>query len=106
MKWNSISATGGLGWDFPVGRTGELKLRPIFNFMLGRTTTDAAILGRLIGASLDRSVEVVQDAKLNAYGLGGSLMLDYEHIVRTTRSTWELRYSNIQLRTFEERPRN
>ena len=102
VKWNSISATGGLGWDFPVGRTGELKLRPIFNFMLGRTTTDAAILGRLIGASLDRSVEVVQDAKLNAYGLGGSLMLDYEHYREDYEIDVELRYSNIQLRTFED----
>jgi len=32
-KWNTLSLTGGVGWDFPISR--ELKFRPIFNFSLG-----------------------------------------------------------------------
>jgi hypothetical protein len=43
VKWNSFSATGGVGWDFPISLDRELKLRPIFNFMLGHVTTDASI---------------------------------------------------------------
>jgi hypothetical protein len=29
-QWDAYSATGGIGWDFPL--TGELVFRPIFNF--------------------------------------------------------------------------
>ena len=32
-KWNTLSLTGGVGWDFPISR--ELKFRPIFNFSFG-----------------------------------------------------------------------
>ena len=39
VKWNSFSATGGVGWDFPLTANKELKLRPIFNFTLGHVAT-------------------------------------------------------------------
>ena len=32
-KWNTITGTVGVGWDFPIAR--ELVLRPIANFTLG-----------------------------------------------------------------------
>ncbi|EHP37644.1 hypothetical protein OR16_41721, partial [Cupriavidus basilensis OR16] len=34
-KWNTVSATGGIGWDFPLTENKELVFRPIFNFSLG-----------------------------------------------------------------------
>ena len=34
FRWNSLSVSGGVGWDFFI--TPELKLRPIFNFALGQ----------------------------------------------------------------------
>ena len=30
VKWNSLSATGGIGWDFPIAQVP--RFRPIFNF--------------------------------------------------------------------------
>lgn len=100
LRWNSLSATGGIGWDFAIDQMGELKLRPIFNFMIGRTTTDAGVLGRLGSAKLDQSFDIVKNAKMDAYGLGGALMLDYEHYRDDYEVDLELRYTNIQLRTF------
>jgi hypothetical protein len=33
VKWNSVSATGGVGWDLPIAE--HWVVRPIFNFTLG-----------------------------------------------------------------------
>ena len=99
FKWNSFSVTGGIGWDFPIDSGGQLRLRPILNFMFGRTRTDTAIAAGLVGAKLDQSFEIVEDAKMDAYGLGGALMLDYERYRDDHEIDLELRYSNIQLRT-------
>jgi hypothetical protein len=100
LRWNSLSATGGIGWDFTIDQAGEWKLRPILNFVLGRTTTDARLLGRLADAQLDQSFDIADNAKMDAYGLGGALMLDYEHYRDDYEVDLELRYTNIQLRTF------
>jgi len=40
VKWNSLSATGGVGWDFPIAE--HWVLRPIFNFTLGYVASDLA----------------------------------------------------------------
>ena len=45
-KWNTVTGTVGVGWDFPLAP--ELKLRPIANFTLGRMTSDASAASRLI----------------------------------------------------------
>jgi hypothetical protein len=37
---------------------------------------------------------------MNAYGLGGSLMLDYEHVSPEKEIDVEWRYTNIRLQTF------
>lgn len=100
FKWNSFSATGGIGWDFPLDAREELHLRPIFNFTLGRATTDATLLQALVNAQLDTSFEVVKDQTMNAYGLGGAIMLDYERYREDHEIDIEARYTNVQLRTF------
>jgi hypothetical protein len=100
FKWNSLSATGGIGWDFPIDDLEELRLRPIFNFTLGHVTTDATILQTLINNNLGTSFDIVQEKRMNAYGLGGALMLDYERYRDDYEIDVELRYTNIQLRTF------
>ena len=38
--------------------------------------------------------------KMNVYGLGGSIMLDWEHYLDEYEIDLEIRYSNIQLHTF------
>lgn len=100
-KWNSISATGGVGYDFPLSSDKELKIRPIFNFSLGRVTTDARLGQALLNFKFPGlDLDVIDGGSLNVYGLGGSIMLDWEHYRDDYEIDLEMRYSNIQLRTF------
>lgn len=99
VKWNSVSATGGIGWDFFV--TDELRVRPIFNFSLGRVASDSAVAGRLLEAQTGAELDFFANGRLNAHGLGGSLMLDYERYRPGGEIDVELRYTNINLRSFD-----
>jgi hypothetical protein len=100
VKWNAFSATGGIGWDFPIAK--ELVLRPIFNFSYGRVTSDGAAAQTIIdnnGGSAE--LRFAANGKLKARGLGGSLMLDYERFRPEGDVDVELRYTDIALRSFD-----
>nr|WP_225591470.1 hypothetical protein [Achromobacter sp. ACM01] len=97
-KWNSFSATGGIGWDFKL--TDELKLRPIFNFALGNVTSDLRAASWYVGRQTGKDISFLDKGSLNAYGLGGSLMLDYEHYRPGYEVDVELRYSDMRLQSF------
>ncbi|MCD0503367.1 hypothetical protein [Bordetella petrii] len=97
-KWNSISATGGVGWDFKL--TPELKLRPIFNFALGNVTSDLRAASWYVGRQVGHDVNFLDRGSLNAYGLGGSIMLDYELYRDDYEVDVELRYSDMRLQSF------
>jgi hypothetical protein len=96
-KWNSVTGTAGIGWDFFL--TDELRLRPIFNFSLGRVTSDLSVASAVIERVTDTEIDFLQQGKLNAIGTGGSLMLDYEHYRTDYEIDVELRYTNIYIRT-------
>ncbi|APX74959.1 hypothetical protein QEP16_12400 [Achromobacter insolitus] len=98
-KWNSFSATGGIGWDFKL--TDELKLRPIFNFALGNVTSDLRAASWYVGRQTGKDISFLDRGSLNAYGLGGSLMLDYEHYRPGYEVDVELRYSDMRLQSFD-----
>ncbi|WP_191577257.1 hypothetical protein [Achromobacter insolitus] len=98
-KWNSVSATGGIGWDFKL--TDELKLRPIFNVALGNVTSDLRAASWYVGRRTGRDIDFLDRGSLNAYGLGGSIMLDYEHYRPGYEVDVELRYSDIRLKSFD-----
>ena len=88
-KWDAYSATGGIGWDFPVAE--GLVLRPIFNFSYGRVDSNVSATGQTeSGAELD----FLHNGRLNSYGLGGSLVLDYERHRPGNEIDAELRYTN------------
>ena len=94
-KWDAYSATGGIGWDFPV--TVGLVFRPIFNLSYGRVESNVSVSGQTeTGAELD----FLQNGQLNAYGIGGSLVLDYERYRPGNEIDVELRYTNIYLQSF------
>ena len=94
-KWDAYSATGGIGWDFPV--TEGLVFRPIFNLSYGRVESNVSVSGQTeTGAELD----FLQNGQLNAYGIGGSLVLDYERYRLGNEIDVELRYTNIYLQSF------
>src|SRR5262245_31386943 len=99
VKWTSLLGTGGVGWDFPVAR--DLVLRPIFNFSLGRVESQGTVTAATAPPPSRRDVlDFLGNGRLNAAGLGGSLMLDYERYRPENEIDLELRYTNIQLHSF------
>ncbi len=97
-KWNNLSLTGGIGWDFSLAP--DLKLRPIFNFSIGRVTSDLKVASAAIEHYQGKEIEFLENGKLDAYGLGGSLVLDYERYREANEVDVELRYTNIQLNSY------
>ncbi len=74
LKWNTLSGTAGIGWDFPISE--HIVFRPIFNFALGQVASDLSLGARYLSWRTDRNLDFLDGGKMNAYGLGGSLMLD------------------------------
>ena len=97
VKWSSFSATGGIGWDFPI--TAELKFRPMLNFSIGQVASDVSVASRVLDRKTNYELDFLERGKLNAIGYGGSLMLDYEHYREDYEIDIELRYTQILLRT-------
>ena len=98
MYWNSITGTGGIGWDFPI--TDQLRFRPIANVMLGHLESDASIATRYINNNRDVNLQFLNSGRMNSYGAGGSVMLDYENYKPDQEIDIELRYTNIAIQTF------
>ena len=97
-KWNSISGTAGVGWDFPI--TDELVFRPIANIALGHVESDVSAASRLIGLKTGVEVDFLDNGRLNAYGYGGSVMLDYERYREDYQIDVEWRFTYIALQSF------
>ncbi len=99
VHWNSITGTGGVGWDFPI--TNELRIRPIANVILGHLESDLSIASRVIKNQTGVDLQFLNGGRINTYGLGGSLMLDYENYKPEREIDVELRYTNIEMNTFD-----
>ncbi|WP_233857404.1 hypothetical protein [Paraburkholderia sp. HD33-4] len=97
-KWNTFSGTVGLGWDFHI--TDELVFRPILNGTIGRVSSDLKVGQTIFNRVTDSNLQFLEDGSLNAYGYGGSLMLDYEHYRENYEIDAELRATDIYLRSF------
>ena len=100
VTWESVSLSGGIGWDFPLPAAGW-TLRPIFNLSLGRVTSSGADGGGFLASRSGADSEFLGDGELNAFGLGGSIMLDYERYRPENEIDLELRYSNIYLQSYD-----
>ena len=96
-QWTTVTGTVGVGWDFPLAR--ELVLRPIANFTLGHMETDVSAAARIIEFQTGKEINFLENGQLNAVGLGGSLMLDYEHYRENYEIDVEVRYTNIYLQS-------
>jgi hypothetical protein len=101
VKWNTISVFGGVGWDFPVPYIDGLVVRPIFNFTYGHVESDVSLAGRAIDWLTGKDLEFLAHGRLNAYGLGGSAMLDYARYRDWYEIDVEVRYTNIPLQSFD-----
>lgn len=96
VKWDSLLGTGGIGWGFPVAP--DLVLRPIANLSLGRVESEGTALP---AAQTSPGLAFLSHGQLNAAGVGGSVMLDYERYRPQNEVDAELRYSSIRLRSFQ-----
>ncbi len=97
-RWNSLSATLGIGWDFPIAQ--DLVLRPIVNFSYGHVESDLSIAAQYLGNQTGRDISFLDNGHLDAVGVGGSIMLDYERYRPENEIDVELRYTNIYLQSF------
>lgn len=95
-KWNSIMASAGIGWDFPL--TNELRFRPITNFSLARVQGDASIVSNII---LDiKESDFLDGGYINSVGYGGSVMMDYERYRDDYEFDVEWRFTSDKLNGF------
>ncbi|MFO0401092.1 MAG: hypothetical protein ACK52P_05215 [Alphaproteobacteria bacterium] len=97
-RWNNFSGTVGVGWDFPIIE--GLVFRPILNAALGHVESDVSLIGRLLELKYNRELAFLDRGRMNAYGLGGSLMLDLNIPRPGYEVDLELRYTDIRLSTF------
>jgi hypothetical protein len=97
-RWNTFSGTVGLGWDFHI--TDELVFRPILNGTVGRVSSDLKVGQSIFNHVTDSNLQFLENGSLDAYGYGGSLMLDYEHYRDDYEIDAELRATDIYLRSF------
>lgn len=98
VKWNTLSASGGIGWDFPLAK--NWVFRPIANISLGTVASDLRIANWFIEKRLSKELAFLDNGRLNALGLGGSLMVDYELFSEEQDIDMEFRYSLIGLDSF------
>ena len=101
VKWNTFSVTGGIGWDLPVPYLDGLVLRPIFNFTYGHVESDVSLAERALNWLTEKDLDFVKHGRLNAYGLGGSAMLDYARYRDWYEVDVEVRYTNIPIQSFD-----
>lgn len=100
VKWTTVSATGGVGWDFTLAE--DLYLRPMVNISLGYVTSDLNIFKWWLDDNSDANLDALDGGTMNATGIGGSLMLDYEDYAPSRDIDVELRYTNIRLRSHSD----
>ncbi|WP_228028203.1 hypothetical protein [Chitinibacter fontanus] len=98
MKWTTLSAMGGVGWDFPLRE--NLVLRPIVNFSLGTVQSDLKIANWFLNQKFDTEFNFSNGGSMNALGYGGAFMLDYELVQPEHEIDIELRYSAMHLEGF------
>ena len=99
VKWTSISATGGIGYSFSL--TKEWRIIPVFNLTLGHVESDLSVLARVAEDRTGINFDFLKGGRLNALGLGGSVILDYEDYHQEREIDIELRYTNIHLNSYQ-----
>ena len=98
-KWTTIAGTGGVGTGIKL--ISELRFIAVFNFSLGHVESDSSVLGRAIKFYTGKDIEFLKRGRLNAYGLGGSAILDYSRFWERSSLELQARYTNILLQSFD-----
>jgi hypothetical protein len=99
-KWTGVAGTLGAGWEFPLW--GDFKFVPILNVSLGRVVSDSAAAGRLLEFATGKNPDLnfLDKGRLDAYGVGGSAMLEYFRFRELTALEVTLRYTYLHLQSY------
>jgi hypothetical protein len=97
VKWNSVSVTVSVGWDFTVAP--NWVVRPMVTGTYGEVASDLNVGKWWIENNTNADIAFLDDGKLKAYGVGGALMLDYEKFSTEHDDDLEVRYTNVDLRS-------
>jgi hypothetical protein len=99
VEWEAVSGTGGIGWDFRV--SDRWVVRPIFNVMLGAVASDLGIARWWLDNNSNLDLTFLNGGRMKVYGVGGALMLEYENSAAEAEDDLQLRYTNVQLRSYD-----
>ncbi|HET7793690.1 MAG TPA: hypothetical protein VFL64_09930 [Rhizobacter sp.] len=99
-RWNSVTLTVGVGWDFPLAR--DLVLRPILMYSAGRVASDLSVGAWYIERNSKSELSFLDGGSMEARGGGASLMLDFERARPERDTDLEIRYSQLRLSTHSD----
>ena len=98
FQWTSGTATGGVGWDFRLSDT--LVWRPVVNLSFGTLASETKVGQQLRDFLQGQQAAFLDGGHLNTFGAGGSLMLVWTDHQPAGEIDADLRYTNIQMRSF------
>jgi hypothetical protein len=98
LRWNNVTATLGVGYDFAL--TDTLFLRPILNVGAGYAASDASLFGSFLEWRTGVDISPLTDRHMNVWSYGGALMLAYYDYRPQRDIEVELRYTRLHLETF------
>jgi hypothetical protein len=101
VDWDSVAATGGIGWDFKL--SDHWVLRPIVDVTAGFVASDLTLAGAAIASHFDRNnlaLKFLRNGTLNAAGAGASLVLAYYIKREAYEFDLELRSTNNYLTSY------
>ena len=75
LKWTTVSATGGIGWEFEL--TENLSLLPMPQISIGRVQSDSSIAAQIIADGIGLDTSFINGGGATVGGIGGSLTLAY-----------------------------
>ncbi|MCU0969499.1 MAG: autotransporter domain-containing protein [Rubrivivax sp.] len=100
VQWRAVSATGGVGWDFPIA--GAWVFRPLASVTLGHVASDLTAVRWWRPQQGGDDLDFLDSGQLEAYGLGGALMIDYQSRAPDLEDDLELRYTHVELRSYAD----
>ena len=97
LKWTSVAATGGIGWEFDLGQ--HWVFRPMAHLSIGRTQSDASVGAQIVAEILELDADFLDSGGIWAGGLGGSATLAFDRRFASGRQLeMRLRYTHIEYR--------
>lgn len=95
LKWTSVAATGGIGWEFDLNE--HWTFRPQAHLALGRVQSDVSVGAQVVGNRLGLDPEFLRGGGVTAGGYGGSATIVYN---QRWENDWEadltLRHTHLE----------